>query len=168
MFAHSRHLSERLQLLLSNPAISRRRLVCSYASLAVIVVVAGWIATRSFPLMASDSNRSARMDLETASLTREVHVYTAGNGEATPKLIERVPPLYSDAARLARIQGTVVLEGVIGTDGRMTVKRVVRKLHPELDRNAAYALSQWRFEPSSANGALTPLTLLIEVTFNLE
>jgi TonB family protein len=61
-----------------------------------------------------------------------------------------------------------VLEGIVETDGSMTVDRVARGLHPELDHNAVYALEQWRFAPATRNGVPVRFALAIEVNFNVK
>jgi protein TonB len=95
-------------------------------------------------------------------------VFKAGDGVTVPTLVARVDPQYSDTAREARVTGTVILEGIVETDGTMSVTRVARSLNPDLDHNAIYALEQWRFEPGKANGVAVPVQLNVEITFNLK
>ena len=40
------------------------------------------------------------------------------NAPSVPAVIERSEPLYSETAREARVEGIVILEGVVRTDGR--------------------------------------------------
>ena len=69
-------------------------------------------------------------------------------------------------AQQARIEGTVVLEATIGTDGRVTGVRVVRS-KPLLDQAAMDAVMQWRFTPTLLNGVPVPVLLTVHVTFTL-
>ena len=46
-------------------------------------------------------------------------VYKAGDGVSAPVLVKEVKPQYTAEAKDARIQGTVVLECVVETDGRV-------------------------------------------------
>ena len=80
----------------------------------------------------------------------------------------RVDPQYSDAAREALTQGTVVVQAIVQTDGTMSVTRVLRSLNPELDRNAVNAMKQWRFEPGKLKDVPVPVELDVEVSFNLK
>jgi TonB family protein len=90
-----------------------------------------------------------------------------GNGVTPPTVLSRVEPQYSDAARAARLQGTVVLEAFIDENGVPIVIRVVRSLDPELDQNAITAIEQWRFRPGTRNGTPVKVVLNIEVNFNI-
>jgi TonB family protein len=90
-----------------------------------------------------------------------------GNGVTPPTVLSRIEPQYSDSARAARIQGTVVLEAFIDENGVPKVLRVVRSLDPELDQNAIAAIEQWRFKPGTRNGIPVKVALNIEVNFNL-
>jgi protein TonB len=116
--------------------------------------------------MAHPTVEPPRKVVEVDSFAR-LRVYAPGEGSTAPRLIERVAPQYSDAARIAGVQGTVVLEGLVGKDGTMSVKRIVRHLHPQLDRNAVDAVNQWRFDPLKINGMPWPSSLLVEVTFTI-
>jgi TonB family protein len=165
-FIRSCHLSERLHLLLGDWQTSRRRTAVSYSVAAALVIIVASGALVSFPLIAHATEGSAGIVVDRDS-SAQLQVYAPGEGSTAPRLIERIVPEYSDAARLAHVQGTVVLEGVVGTDGTMTVKRVVRHLHPQLDRNAVAAVNRWRFEPLTTNGTPIPATLFVEVTFSL-
>ncbi|HVL68193.1 MAG TPA: energy transducer TonB [Vicinamibacterales bacterium] len=83
-----------------------------------------------------------------------------------PEKVRHVPPVYPAMAQQARIEGTVVLEATIGTDGRVTGVRVVRS-KPLLDQAAMDAVMQWRFTPTLLNGVPVPVLLTVHVTFTL-
>jgi protein TonB len=82
------------------------------------------------------------------------------------RLIHRVEPVYPPLAKSARIFGTVQLEGVIGTDGRLRELRVLSG-HPFLSRAALDAVSQWVYEPTILNGGAVEVIAPITVTFIL-
>ncbi len=94
-------------------------------------------------------------------------VYRAGGGVTTPTIISRVEPRYSEAALAAMVQGTVVLEAVIGADGVPKVVRVVRSLGYGLDESAIAALERWRFNPARKDGVAVNVSLNVEINFNL-
>jgi len=83
-------------------------------------------------------------------------------------VIAHVDPQFSDTARQSRIRGTVLLEGIVQTNGTITGVNVLRRLDAQLDRNAVHALKQWRFEPGKLNGRAVPARILVEVDFNLK
>jgi TonB family protein len=89
-------------------------------------------------------------------------------GVSPPSVLSRVNPEYSDEARAARYQGTVVLEIIVRKDGTVDVVRVVRTLGLGLDEQAIKAVKQWRFKPGMRDGQPVDVTLNIEVSFNLQ
>jgi protein TonB len=65
--------------------------------------------------------------------------------------IKKVAPVYPAEAKAARVEGTVVLDVVIGIDG--SVQSVRAKSGPELLVPAAIeAAKQWEYAPSTFNG----------------
>jgi len=93
--------------------------------------------------------------------------YRVGGGVTAPTIVYRVEPQYSEEARKAKYQGTVILEAVIHRDGTISILRVVRSLGFGLDDNAIAALKQWKFRPGTRNGVPVDVALNIEVNFNL-
>jgi TonB family protein len=94
-------------------------------------------------------------------------VYQVGGGVTSPTVVSRVEPEYSEDARKARYQGTVLLEAIIRKDGRIDTIRLLRSLGFGLDQNAIDALKQWRFRPGMKNGKPVDVTINIAVSFNL-
>jgi periplasmic protein TonB len=89
-------------------------------------------------------------------------------GGITPPVIEyRVDPEYSEEARKARYQGTVILEALFRRDGKIDVVQFVRRLGFGLDQNAIEALKKWRFRPGMKNGVPVDTIINVEVTFNI-
>jgi TonB family protein len=82
-------------------------------------------------------------------------------------VVYRVEPEYSEEARRARYEGTVVFEAVIRRDGSIDVVRLVRSLGFGLDQNAIRALKEWRFRPATKSGVPVDVTMNVEVRFNL-
>ncbi|MDE3167828.1 MAG: energy transducer TonB [Acidobacteriota bacterium] len=90
-----------------------------------------------------------------------------GGGVSAPRLLSKVEPSYSDAARAAKFQGTTVLKVVVDTDGRAKDIQIVRALGMGLDEKAVEAVNQWVFSPGQAAGAAVPVQATIEVNFRL-
>ena len=77
--------------------------------------------------------------------------------------------LYSQEALEQGIEGKVVLEALIGEDGRVKKASVVRGLGHGLDQAAVKALiDQCRFSPAEMNGEKVPTTIRYTFTFVLE
>jgi protein TonB len=94
-------------------------------------------------------------------------VYRVGGVVISPSIIHRIEPEYSEEARKARHEGTVLLEAIIRKDGRVDLVGIVRRLGFGLDQNAIDALRQWRFRPATMNGVAVDVRLNVEVRFNL-
>lgn len=92
-----------------------------------------------------------------------------GSGVTVPRLVHEIKPRYTVEAMKAKIQGFVLLESVVETDGRVNRVRIVRSLDPTLglDEEAVKAARQWRFTPGSKDGIPVPVLVTIELTFQL-
>lgn len=90
-----------------------------------------------------------------------------GNGVAPPMLSNKQEPEYSEDARTAKLQGTVLLSVTIGTDGMAHDLKLLHSLGFGLDEKAAEAVSQWQFKPGTRDGAPVPVQATIEVNFRL-
>ena len=77
-----------------------------------------------------------------------------------------VVPIYPTVAREARIQGPVIIEATIGTDGRVQSARVLRTL-PFLEDAALAAVRQWVYTPTLLNGVPVPVIMTVTVMFQL-
>lgn len=81
-------------------------------------------------------------------------------------LTRRVEPVYPSPARIARIQGPVVLEAIIAKDGTMQQLHLISG-HPFLVKAAMDAVSQWRYKPYVLNGEAIEVETQITVNFIL-
>ena len=97
-------------------------------------------------------------------------VYAPGNGVSLPVLVKEVRPQYTQAAKDARIQGTVLLECVVLADGTIGDVSVSRSLDSELglDQEAVKAAKQWQFKPGTKDGKPVAVRISIELTFTLK
>ncbi|MBI3932495.1 MAG: energy transducer TonB [Acidobacteria bacterium] len=83
-----------------------------------------------------------------------------------PRKLEHVNPVYPDIAKQARVQGVVILECVIGADGRVAKVRVLRGI-PLLTEAAVEAVRQWVYAPTLLNGVPVPVIMTVTVNFKL-
>jgi TonB family protein len=90
------------------------------------------------------------------------------NGVGYPECVYCPTPTFSEEARKSKMQGSVTLYIVVGTDGRVTNIRVARGVGMGLDERAVEAVRGWRFKPAlGPGGKPVPTEVLIEVTFRL-
>jgi protein TonB len=96
------------------------------------------------------------------------NVYVPGRGGVSaPIPIYKVEPEYSEEARKAKFQGTVVLSIVVDEQGMPTNFQVVTPLGLGLDEKAVEAVTRWRFRPGMKDGKPVAVFAKIYVTFRL-
>ncbi len=93
--------------------------------------------------------------------------YRVGGGVSAPKALYAPDPEYSEEARKAKYQGTVVLWLVVGADGKPQQIKVQRSLGMGLDEKAVEAVRNWKFEPAKKDGQAVPVMINVEVNFRL-
>jgi TonB family protein len=81
-------------------------------------------------------------------------------------LLYRVEPGYPEEARQQQIQGAVVLDVHIGTDGGVQEVTVVSG-NPLLARSATDAVKQWRFKRHQVEGRAVEMQTRITLNFRL-
>lgn len=89
-----------------------------------------------------------------------------GGAITRPARVHYVSPVYPAIARASHVEGTVILECVIGADGAVRELRVLRSV-ALLDGAAIEAVRQWTFDPTRLNGEPVPVVMTVTVTFTL-
>ena len=84
-----------------------------------------------------------------------------------PRAIESPQPSYTDRARKAKHQGTLVLYIEVTPDGKASNMKVVKSLGLGLDEKAMEAVKQWKFQPGKKDGKPVTVAATIEVNFRL-
>ena len=95
---------------------------------------------------------------------------TKDEGVTLPTVVSEVKPVYTQAAKDARIQGDIQLKAVVkadGTVGDVTVTRSLDKEHG-LDQAAVDATRQWRFKPGTKSGKAVPVEVDMMMRFTLK
>jgi TonB family protein len=80
-----------------------------------------------------------------------------------PMATKKVDPAYPIQLMRENVKGTVILYAVIHSDGRVGDVRVLRGVDERLDRYAANALAQWKFQPATKRGS----PVAVEATFQI-
>jgi protein TonB len=88
-------------------------------------------------------------------------------GMETPKKVTNIAPVYPAVARVARVQGVVILDAIIDAQGAVTSVRVLRSI-ALLDQAAVEAVRQWRFTPARLNGVAVPVIMTVTIRFTLD
>jgi protein TonB len=87
-------------------------------------------------------------------------------GVTAGMLLVKVAPVYPVLARQARISGTVVLQAVIGKNGKIENLHAVSG-HPLLIQSAIDAVRQWRYKPYILDGQPVEVDTQVTVNFTL-
>ena len=90
-----------------------------------------------------------------------------GGGIKPPARVVNVNPVYPPDAKEARVQGVVILEVLIGGDGKVEQAKVLRSI-PMLDQAAMDAVRQWEFTPTLLNGEPKKVIMTVTVNFTLQ
>src|SRR5215831_14401630 len=84
-----------------------------------------------------------------------------------PHPVTTVPPVYPKRARQDGIEGTVVVEVLVGRDGRVHDARILKSI-PILDDAAVAAVRQWIFRPAQSKGQPVAVWVAAPVKFTLQ
>ena len=96
---------------------------------------AGGLPSHAAPASGSSSDNPSSVDLSAPSATR------------------KVDPAYPLELMRQNVGGTVILYGVIRTDGTVGNIRVLRSVDERLDQFASEAIVKWQFQPATKNGS---------------
>jgi protein TonB len=86
--------------------------------------------------------------------------------EELPEVITKVNPVYPEMAREANVDGTVMIQALVGKDGKVHDVRVVKSI-PLLDKAADDAVRQWIFKPALANNKPVAVWVGVPVRYSL-
>jgi protein TonB len=89
-----------------------------------------------------------------------------GGGIKPPTKLKHVAPEYPELALTARARGVVIVEALIGPDGRVREAKVLRGV-PLLDEAALAAVRQWVYTPTLIDGVPVPVLMTVTVNFSL-
>ena len=94
--------------------------------------------------------------------------FAYSNGVSLPTCVICPYPVYTDEARHVKIQGTVTLRVLVGTDGKAVDIRVVRGIGYGLEERAVQTVRGWKFNPArDANRRAVPAWVTVEAVFRL-
>lgn len=99
----------------------------------------------------------------------EMHLSgAAGNAGnlASPVPVHKVDPKYPSTLMEERVEGEVILYGVIRQNGSVDSIQLVRGVDERLDANAMNAFSQWKFEPATREGETVDLEAIVHIPFH--
>lgn len=87
--------------------------------------------------------------------------------EELPEAITKVSPEYPDIARQSSMEGTVIVQALVGKDGKVKDTKVVKSV-PVLDDAAVAAVKRWVFKPALSNNKPVAVWVAVPVKFSLQ
>src|SRR5215470_3898731 len=88
------------------------------------------------------------------------------SGVAEGNLVNKVEPQYPQMAKVAHVQGDVILQALISKSGAIENLRAVNG-HPILIQAAMEAVKQWKYKPYLLNGEPVEVETTITVKFHM-
>jgi TonB family protein len=85
---------------------------------------------------------------------------------SAPVPVHKVDPQYPSTMMEERIEGEVILYGVIRENGSVDSIQLVRGVDERLDANAMKAFSEWKFEPATREGQPVDLEAIVHIPFH--
>jgi TonB family protein len=105
---------------------------------------------------------------ETARTPEPIDATRLGPEVRRPEILSKTPPEYPLAARKERLEGTVIVESIIGKDGRVLHARILQTQPKGLGLAALDAVCQWRFKPATLKGEPVKVYYVLTVNFKIE
>jgi TonB family protein len=94
-------------------------------------------------------------------------MFHVGNGMSPPHITYHQEPEFSESARAAKYQGTVILMLGVNKEGSPTNLRISQPIGCGLDEKAVQAVRNWKFAPAERDGVPVDADIAVEVDFHL-
>lgn len=96
----------------------------------------------------------------------EERVYALSDGVTPPRVTKQVYPQYPSGSRGVGVEGSILIETVVSSQGTPKNTRVVRGLDKDIDAAAVDAVKQWLFAPGKKDGKPVAVRVQIELRFH--
>jgi TonB family protein len=177
MFLHRKNLKSRVTFLLEELHMSKTKVVFANVSLAAVLCTAGWVSSVSFPLVAfaqeqeKEASKDGKPQAQNYDFAKAFPPATGmririGGNVLAANLLSQVKPPYPADARTARIQGTVKLGVLVGTDGHISDVVLISGAAP-LVQSSVDAVRQWVYRPTLLNGEPVEVVSIVDVNYTL-
>ncbi len=126
-----------------------------------IVIVDGPVDTPSYEWISEWSIYAPAPEAPVASDTG----FLASSSK--PRLVSQAKPHYPEVARLARVEGTVIVKVLVGVDGSVKAAEIVKGQHPLLNNAALKAAKRCVFVPGEQRKIKVPTWVAVPYNFRL-
>ena len=133
--------------------MSRSRVTTLLAAFAGLLALTAVLGILSFPMTGTAWAGSEPMKVD--------------GDVQRPEVINKVPPVYPEDARKARLEGQVIVKTVIDEQGQVNDPVLEKSSgHEALDQAALDAVSVWTFKPATLHGK--PVAVFYWLTVNFK
>lgn len=130
-----------------------------------------FLASTPLTLLATEQNTSAAQSSEETpaiSLGKfEIPTFEFIKLDQTPVIKTRVPPQYPSAMRKANIEGEVLVDFVVTSEGKVVKAFAAKSSHREFEAAAVAAVSKWKFKPGTKSGRAVNTHMQVPIGFSL-
>ena len=91
-----------------------------------------------------------------------------GGNLKPPRKLKDVRPVYKPELAANNVEGEVLLQAVIGVDGKVRGVEVVSAVNLDLEEAAIRAVSQWEFSPTYLNCQAIEVRMFVTVSFKID
>jgi TonB family protein len=92
----------------------------------------------------------------------------ASHLDRVPQLVSSAAPTYPYQAKHQRIEGRVLIEFTVDTQGQVMTARIISSDNAIFDEPTLQAVYHWKFEPGLCKGVAVPFRMRLPVNFALE
>lgn len=129
-------------------------------------------ASSSTVLAAEPSAPAAESSAETPgnfdSLVKfEIPTFEFVKLDQKPVVKFRVPPQYPSTMRRAEIEGEVLVDFVVTSEGKVVKAFAVQSTHRDFEAAALVAVSKWKFQPGTKAGRPVNTHMQVPIGFSL-
>ena len=115
--------------------------------------------------------QTTERDLQRTAYQRDLQAClpsAEGGRVRPPRKIKDVRPVYPPLLQAAGVEGTVVLDATIDTDGLVKELSVVKSVNAALDEAAIDAVRQWQFDGTLLNCVPSEVRMKVSLTFKAQ
>jgi TonB family protein len=120
------------------------------------------------PLPHVPADPAAGASAETAPRDEQPGILRVQGEVTKPRKLYAPPPVYTEMARKARLQGVVIIEAILDQDGCVAQLHVLKGMPMGLDGAAVAAVQQWVFAPARLAGRPVKVYYTLTVNFQVE
>lgn len=132
-----------------------------------------FLAASPWTILAAESNKPAPQTSEESSANSislpkfEIPTFEFIKLDQKPVLKFRVPAQYPTMLRKAEIEGEVLVDFVVNSEGKVVKVFAARSSHRDFEAAAVAAVSKWKFTPGTKAGRPVNTHMQVPIAFSL-